>query len=281
MKILFLLIVLSLPSLCRAETGRELLVPIAGRIPRPAGGEYVTDLMMTNAADRQARVSITFRTENGQAHRREALLGPRHSLRERDVLSGLFGLTTGLGFLEIRSSAPLAVTSRNYVNAPERTVGAAVAAISPRQALRKGELALVHGIPSADRGEGFNLLAVETRGHPLELRLEALSVDGRRLASGSLLLRPHQLHLAPLSVHLGGGLPLDAVLKVTAFSGTGRAIVYGFLIEDHETTALAMVPLKRAPVTMRPIEAMTWIGAALALLAAVGWRILERRRAGN
>ena len=143
------------------------IVPVAAHSSGANGTFFVTDVRLVNPGTSTANADLWF-TPSGSdfsyALARSVQVAPGATLRLDDIVLGTFGLTSGVGRLEIRSATKLIVSARTYNNAAAGTFGQFEAGEDSSGSIdATGGLLHILGL---ERSEGFrsNLGLVETSG---------------------------------------------------------------------------------------------------------------------
>src|SRR5690242_10113797 len=112
-RILGITSLLLLPLAAGAAT---LIIPAAGTGPGANGSQWSSDFIIHNASAQPASIDLVWHDSNGAGKPQSFFIGPHTTVTSRDVVRGVFGITSGTGAIEVDvddgAASHLAITSR-------------------------------------------------------------------------------------------------------------------------------------------------------------------------
>ncbi len=193
---------------------------------------WLSDLVLFNAADRQARANLYLMAsghDNSAAKGKRVTVPAGSSLRLSDVVQGLFA-TTGTGALIVSADTPLLVSSQTYNDTAEGTYGQLVPGRSRLAAVQGSEpVALIQ--LARNLRYRTNLGYANLTARPLHLNVELWAAVGSPLGSTTLVVPPfghHQQAMAELSPTVN-----DAYAVVSASSSDAEYVCYASIVDNQ------------------------------------------------
>ncbi|MFN2442293.1 MAG: hypothetical protein ABR517_06375, partial [Thermoanaerobaculia bacterium] len=233
------------------------VIPIAGKLEGANANYFRTTVAIANQSFVPAAVLLRFVSSAGESVEKSVSLGPRATVSFSDVISELFGIPSGIGFLEIDpQGTPVTVTSRTFATIGEdpKTFGTGVPAVAA--SMKRGAIARISGFDDADTGTIFaktpatfrtNLGLIETSGkaatvrvtlyfrHPVSSSLTAVGSGSREFT-----LAPRQfLLLQGIAAEILGdfrgslkGNLKDLFVDIEIVSGDGEVIGFTSSVDN-------------------------------------------------
>lgn len=244
--------------------GRDLVLPIVGRVTGAGGSQFYTTLWATNPTSEPVDLTIEFLVSGTPSPTPPTYtdhLAPGETKTYENFTETLFGLPGLLGAARIQSTGDVVVSSRIYNLAPGGTPadsqGFYFAAVPASLALTSGESTTIQGVrQNADFR--YNLVAVETAGASATLRIDVLDDAGKPVGGIDLALAPYQHRFIGIPDVVPGAVLDDARLVVTLGSGDGHVILAGTQVANHSQDSTGFQMLFRAvPQQSAGIEGVT------------------------
>jgi hypothetical protein len=241
---------LSTHSLHAGFAARELILPAAGTVEGTGGSRFFTTLWLTNPTDTSVDVQVQYLIQgqpNPQPPAVTVTLAPRENRVMENVAEEVFGLRGVLGALRIVATGRITAAARLYNRPPGSTAaetqGFFFSALPPEFGVASGERSLLPGLRETPDFR-YNILLVETTGHPVSIRLTATR-NGEGLGSQEVHLAAFESRFLTLTSFLSIATLDDGVLEVESTGGAGRAIVAGSLLANTSQDASGVEMLFR------------------------------------
>jgi hypothetical protein len=188
---------------------QAMIIPVAGAAPGRNNTYFTTDIVVTNAGNGSASVTLEyFTTPPGNRVARSVQLVPRQSRVMRDVVRSLFGVTaeSSVGYVVVRPDFASLITtnSRTYttVLGDVKTFGTGVPLLPLNFAMGSSAVKTFSGLmdstaatTNAGTGGTFraNLGLLEVGGAQALIRVSLLFYDGKQLAASGVRARKEYL----------------------------------------------------------------------------------------
>ena len=179
-------------------------------------------------------------------------LAPRESVTLPDILKNYFGVTTGYGVLEVRTSSPIITTSNTYnvSGAVPGTYGQYSPGQPERNALGFNDSVVgdlyATGIPN-DANHRTNAAVINTTSTPLEAGVQLVNPLGQVLGTRIVTVPPYSLHqlndifgseFASFGPQVGGPYRLTFFVNL---SNAARILAYA-TVTDRRTGDPYLIP---------------------------------------
>lgn len=279
-------------SLLALHAGRDLFLPVAGRVAGPGGVEYSTSLWITNVSAQTAHVRVEF-LRGGETNPSPTPYAEVTEIKAGqtwfvDHVGEAVLRAPGAGAIRIQSDVELVASARVYSwrrdQSMAATQGVSYAAIPACFAIGRGQSSILQGVRQNDEFR-YNISLVETIGYPVTLRLEPRDLVGAPLGMRELVLRAHEQRSFSIAALFPGMVVDVGVIEVAVLRGAGRVLFVGSQIAElsNDATAFEM----QFPREERSAEWAMMMAAAglVALFAAAGlvglgwWRRRSARAA--
>lgn len=227
---IFVVLVLLAASLPAASAqrlaGTRLFVPVAGEIPSASGGQFETDLQLTNFAQERTAVTIELVPTGIGAARQPSLTVSLEPMEMRFIanVTHFFTREKRVGGLIITAPRPIAaaafVRHRNPDGWSDEEHRALFEAIPAELSIRHGQSASLVGVRPR-----YNVFAFETSGRHVELLFEALGANGKVEATQKVAIPGHThviVNITAMAPHLR-----DGRVRCSVVDGDGAVIVAG------------------------------------------------------
>lgn len=216
------------------------------------GTSWRTELSVFNAGVQGTNVTFTLLpTPGGNGITRNLFLAARQSITYENVLSELFGMTSGAGALAVEASSAgsvsdLRITSRTFTSAARGTYGQSVPDVEPAQLDRN---LYITGIVSSARFR-TNIGLVNRHSAPVSTTLTLLNRTGSQVATATRTLAADTFQQTSLT----GLFPEIAtssydVLTLRLSSSSGDAVSAYASVVDNETQDPVFIQAVPAPQT--------------------------------
>jgi len=250
----FLLLAPVRPMEADSIVSNDSFIPAAHIIG--ATGTYQTDLDVFNPdPDRNVTLTVLYTPADGSVWFQYDLdppLAPRESVTLPDVLKNYFGVTSGYGVLEIKTSQPILATSNTYnvSGAVPGTYGQFSPGQPSRNALAfnnsvAGDL-YATGIPN-DANHRTNAAVINTTNDTLEAGVQLVTPLGEVLGTRIVNVPPYSLHqlndifgseFASFLPQVGGPYRLNFFVNL---SNNARILAYA-TVTDRRTGDPYLIP---------------------------------------
>jgi immune inhibitor A len=204
-------------------------VPVAARLAGTGGSKWRTDVAVLNVGSQPAFATLVFHGAAGDRSK-DALIGAGDQRIFTDVV-GLFGVDDS-GTLEVRSDAPVHVTSRTYTESSAGTFGQSYDGFTAGQGVASpGEVYL----PQLTENATFrsNIQVTNTGTTAAQVKVTLYNGAGRNVSEYSATVQPGTRHQANRPFRLAGFNNIDAgYAKVAVQTGTG-VIAYASVVDNN------------------------------------------------
>lgn len=214
--------------------GKDLFLPIAGRVEGQGGSQFYTTVWITNENLSPATVTIDF-LMNGFSNvnplSREVVLLAGETKTYENIIETLFNRRGVLGALRFRSAVDVLVTSRSFNQFPGETLAATqglfFSAVPANLSLRFFEKTTLQGVNQGGTNNfRYNFFMVETSGKQAGLRVQIKDAAGVVQADFWRSLRPYEYWFRSVSDHLS--IMENGTIEATA-DGEGTVMIGGAL----------------------------------------------------
>ncbi len=235
------------------------ILPSSARVPGLFGGEWTTDLLVSNVGGAEASFTVKFlRNDSDGRNGPEApfRLSAGKTLSLPDVLGNVFGLAEGYGAILLSSTtASLVMAGQTSTPAQDGTFGQSVPAF-PMNALI--DSSAPRSILGVRENEAFRTNLVLANASEVALQVDALLMGskGEILATKSYSLLPlsmTQVNRVAHNMGLGGNVGGARLVLSTATSG-GKFAAYASAIDNVTNDPRTLLPVS-SPALILPSSA--------------------------
>jgi hypothetical protein len=253
--------------LLRFELGIALLAvawPVAGQtrwtIPGAIlafglnGTHFVSDVTATNPGTTPANVTVTMLPAQGSTSQAVSL-APGQTVVYRNVIGGLFGLSSAVGALTVDSTQPLLLRARTYNDAGPGTYGVALPVVAEDRLLAAGEQADTFWISqdaAGDSGYRTNVAVAFPDGGGSAI-VTVFDANGQQV--GEHVFSVDSAGFQQVSVgSFAGAVPLGrATVRVTKGRATAYAVVADNVTGDSSLFTFGDLPAGRQDVVVNGV----------------------------
>ena len=265
------LVLLAMPAFA-SFPAKRLFVPAAGRVST-GGGEYTTDLWITNTSSSKATVKLAL-LEAGKATLEpqftNVTIDANATTQIDNVTEALLKRPGVLGALLLESDEPIVASARLAAGGR----GTSLTAIPIELAVGRDETTTLHGAGSGGGRFRYNIHLVETSRSGIAATLAVRDDAGRIAGRKEILLRELESLTVPIT-DLTKNVPDRATVEIRVVRGAGRIIAAGSQISSEQDPSAFEMTFPRRQRTNVPLtETLVWIAAALALIisAVLSWK---------
>lgn len=228
-------VLLAFPSFA-GFAGKDLFIPIAGRVEGQGGSQFYTTVWITNDNLTPATVTIDF-LMNGFSNvsplSSAVVLLAGETKTYENIIETMFNRRAVLGALRFRSATDILVTSRSFNQFPGETLAAtqglffsaAPAELSLRCCAEKTTL---QGVNQGGLNNfRYNFFMVETSGKRTGFRVQIKDAAGVVQADFTRYLQPYEYWFRAVSDHLS--IIENGTIEATVVEGEGTAMIGGAL----------------------------------------------------
>jgi hypothetical protein len=251
-----LAMVLIAQPLLAGYAGRNLVIPVAGRVMSAGGKLFVTSIWITNVSEHPALATMFF-LEAGHGN-------PSPKTMPIEIAAGATRtfdpINAPLGAVRIESNADLTATVR--VTSAEFST--TFAALPAGLAVGNGQMSAVQGYSGARQ---YKLYIVEIAGQPLAYTVSLCDATGRIRAEKRLYVDRGEASLVDLK-QLFPDVEAS-VVKIAGTNGSGKIIAMGLqrLPGSEDANAFEMSFPAAPRYAMSWVESASYIFVALAVIA--------------
>jgi len=204
-----------------------------------------SDVRLFNAGTDAVNATLTYVPQGGGDPIVKTMAVAPNEVKQLDgIVQNLFGLTNSGGALHIttENSAPLVATARTYNQTANGTYGQFIPAVTPNDAVGKGQRALqILQVEESDRYRS-NIGIAEVTGKPATVEITAVPPDSKFAVTTQTTLNPNEFRqYGSLIRSLGLGDTYNARITVRVVDGDGRVTAYASVI-DQKTQDPTFVP---------------------------------------
>jgi hypothetical protein len=203
-----------------------------------------TDMRVFNSDATARTATLVFYPQNGgEPVSREVTIAPREVKTLDDVVTSIFGQNDVGGAVHVTTAedSSLIVTGRTYNVTAGGTLGQFIPAVTPAEAVGRGERSLQ--ILQAEDSPRYrtNLGLAEVTGRPVTIEVTVTLPDAKATPTVTFELQPNEFRQFRVLHDFGLGNAYNARISVRAIGGDGRVTAYGSVI-DLTTESPTYIP---------------------------------------
>ena len=209
-----------------------------------AVASWRTDMRVFNSDTTARNATLVFYPQNnGAPVTKDITIAPREVKTLDDVVKSLFGQTNVGGAVHVTTptDSALVVSGRTYNLTANGTFGQFIPAVTPAEAVGRGERALQ--VLQAEDSPRYrtNLGVAEVTGQPVTVEITVTLPDTKATPTVTFTLQPNEFRQFRVLQEFGIPNAYNARISVRAVGGDGRVTAYGSVI-DLATESPTFIP---------------------------------------
>jgi uncharacterized repeat protein (TIGR01451 family) len=200
------------------------------------GASWRTDMRIFNGGTTPQAASLVFYPQNvggSSPSTQSVTINPGEVKTLDNILQSTFGQTNVGGAMHIltMSNSSLIVTGRTYNLTPNGTFGQFIPAVTPFDAVGKGDRSLqILQVEDSVRYR-TNLGLAEVTGNAVSVEVTVVTPDSKVTPKLTFTMQPNEFRQFGIIRDLGLGNTYNARISVRVLDGTGRVTAYGSVID--------------------------------------------------
>ena len=232
------------PSIASAIRTGDLVViiPVIGRVPGAFGSQWRTDVFVANHSSVTKTVTLTFYPAGSAPIVRTAPLAPFSTASFPDVVLNTFGLTAGLGELEVESSNQSTIEARARIYNSGSGAGEFGQNVQGFGRSLLSRQAFVYGL-SGIGGNRVHVGITNPNAEAVTVSVRVADRNNTTLASDTITVQPHQ----NLQFDVFDRFSIAPQADVQVDMNTAEPLIYGYASEVRNDSGDAVFSFGTSP----------------------------------